>query len=842
MSWKAKWFYNFSMMTPFQNVIRRVVVSATLTFAMTLNAQVPGTAKWVQEDLLGTVDVEGIAMGEGVLFVQSFDWAAPLGGLVIRAVDPDTGEVRWVQSGDWSGGLVLGGGGQVITQGYGVGGARVLALSGDTGEELWGFQTDAQRLSQVSVGSDGTLFFGEKAGPDQPSRLYALTGEGGILKWQFLAAGSIYGAPSVGPDGTVYVLGGDRLYAIQGDSGIQKWQTEISNWTQDGSGHDHGPAIGPDGTLYLGAAWWINGAGGGAYNTKIMAMRPENGSVKWTAYVGGDGDSQPIVGPDGTVYMKSDGGGDDNMYAFNAANGSVKWVYPISGDGGDHMPVLGNDGVLYLPLYRGLVALNAATGSALWEYAPRIVGQGYEDYVSTDLLALDDQGTLYVGGTLALYTSSAGLATTGWPAWRHDNANTSNVNEVTGTGGGGSGGGVSAATAVASVTAGFVSSITVTSGGSGYVTAPNVTITGGGGSGATAIAVMDGGRVVQVVVTRAGSGYTSAPIVSFDQAKAEVALSLELEPVLRRPRITLQGASGTTLQIKRAASLSGSWEPWTNVVVEPAGVVLLDPEPGAARFYQAREIVPEPFPVANMVWIEPGTFMMGSPESELDRLADEAFHEVTLTQGYYMGKYEVTQQDYLAVMGNNPSYFKGEMNLPVEQVAWEEATNYCHLLTLQQWNNGSLPNGWQYRLPTEAQWEYACRAGTTTAFHYGNTLTAEMACIQGYFPYLDGIGHFYDPDGLLVESTVPVGSYAPNDKGIYDMHGNVFEWCLDWNDDYPAGPVTDPIGPDQGRHRSVRGGSWSYSAHNARSAFRISTMPTNRNYTLGFRPVLVQVP
>ncbi|MBO4545754.1 MAG: formylglycine-generating enzyme family protein [Verrucomicrobia bacterium] len=234
----------------------------------------------------------------------------------------------------------------------------------------------------------------------------------------------------------------------------------------------------------------------------------------------------------------------------------------------------------------------------------------------------------------------------------------------------------------------------------------------------------------------------------------------------------------------------------------------------------------------DMVWIEPGTFMMGSPENEQGRANNETQHKVTLTQGYWLGKYEVTQKQYQAIMGKNPSNFKGA-TLPVEKVSWEDAMAFCAKLTASEKEAGRLPSGYEYTLPTEAQWEYACRAGTTTALNSGKDLTNGTQCSEmgevGWYSYNSG------------EKTHPVGQKKPNAWGLYDMHGNVLEWCLDWNGDYPLAPVTDPTGPDNGTSRVIRGGGWNFIAGGCRSASRSNYGPTYNSYFCGFRVALSSV-
>jgi formylglycine-generating enzyme required for sulfatase activity len=214
---------------------------------------------------------------------------------------------------------------------------------------------------------------------------------------------------------------------------------------------------------------------------------------------------------------------------------------------------------------------------------------------------------------------------------------------------------------------------------------------------------------------------------------------------------------------------------------------------------------------ANMVRINGGTFAMGSPGSEPERNDSELQHRVTVSS-FYLGRYEVTQREWWEVMGYNPSEFGGD-DLPVEKVSWYEAVEYCNA---RSWNEGLTPaytiNGehvtWNrnangYRLPTEAEWEYACRAGTTTPYYTGNSVS--------------GAGWHKGNSG---GKTHPVGQRQPNAWGLYDMHGNVDEWCWDWGGEYPRGAQTDPTGTGTGPHRVIRGGSWWTPESFLRSAWR----------------------
>jgi len=226
--------------------------------------------------------------------------------------------------------------------------------------------------------------------------------------------------------------------------------------------------------------------------------------------------------------------------------------------------------------------------------------------------------------------------------------------------------------------------------------------------------------------------------------------------------------------------------------------------------------------------IPAGKFLMGSPATEEGRDQNENQHEVTLTQGFRMGVHEVTQAQYEQVMGKNPSAFKGA-TLPVERVSYDDALEFCQKLS-------DLPAekaaGRKYRLPTEAEWEYACRAGTSTPFHFGNELNGTQANCNGNAPYGT------TPKGPYLRKTSSVGSYPANAWGLHDMHGNVMEWCQDWYGDYPKYLNKDPKGSSNGERRVLRGGSWGYGASYCRAGMRDWDAPGYRSSSCGFRLLL----
>jgi formylglycine-generating enzyme required for sulfatase activity len=231
-----------------------------------------------------------------------------------------------------------------------------------------------------------------------------------------------------------------------------------------------------------------------------------------------------------------------------------------------------------------------------------------------------------------------------------------------------------------------------------------------------------------------------------------------------------------------------------------------------------------------LVWIPPGEFIMGSAPEEIGRDSDEGPQtRVVIRDGFYLGKHEVTQGEYQALMGVNPSINAGNPLRPVEKLSWYEAMEFCERLTTQAERDGTLPEGWQFRLPTEAEWEYACRAGTTTRFSYGDDKTELQLGDFGWFTR--------NSDSM----THPVGLKQPNAWGLYDLHGNVWEWCLDrWGGLLPGSSVTNAPAAARGTLRAARGGSWLYEARSCRSANRDDYSAANKCGDLGMRVVLAK--
>ena len=218
----------------------------------------------------------------------------------------------------------------------------------------------------------------------------------------------------------------------------------------------------------------------------------------------------------------------------------------------------------------------------------------------------------------------------------------------------------------------------------------------------------------------------------------------------------------------------------------------------------------------DLVLIHPGKYRMGGRNTD----DEKPVHEVTISKAFYIGKYDVTQEQYKAVMKNDPSNFKGPKN-PAERVTWDEAQTFC--------KNLSATSSTTVRLPTEAEWEYACRAGSTTTYCFGDSE--------------DGLAAYAWYSGNANDTTHPVGEKKPNAWGLYDMHWNVWNWCVDWYDAnyYASSPKIDPPGPASGTEHVVRGGSWHHGVTSARSACRYHFAPELRHTLLGFR-VVVDVP
>jgi uncharacterized protein (TIGR02996 family) len=249
----------------------------------------------------------------------------------------------------------------------------------------------------------------------------------------------------------------------------------------------------------------------------------------------------------------------------------------------------------------------------------------------------------------------------------------------------------------------------------------------------------------------------------------------------------------------------------------------------------------------DLALIPAGSFRMGSPRREARRMEDEHLRTVTISKAFYLSVHLVTQQQFQLVTGSNPSHFTADRaeckgldteRFPVESATWYEAQQFCERLTERE---RTREQGWEYRLATESEWEYAARAWLSSRwpFHYGAALYPQQANFNGRYPYPPDNE---DPNGVYLERPTVVGSYAPNAFGLFDMHGNLDEWCLDWDSEMEPGDTTDPQGPPDGMEKIVRGGSWRGQGEDCRSAVRIGEDPDARINYVGFRVALVRMP
>jgi len=353
---------------------------------------------------------------------------------------------------------------------------------------------------------------------------------------------------------------------------------------------------------------------------------------------------------------------------------------------------------------------------------------------------------------------------------------------------------------------------------------------GWGRSGARGLSPVARAPSGTIVMFAAGAGQQAA-----DGEGRNGLFTSQLLTNLRAPGLSVFDIFDRTMG-QVSSMTNGDQEPELSLRFSGANSIYLGTRPAAVT------PTPQPTPAATtnttvpegFVHIQGGTFAMGSPANEAGRGNNETQRQVSVSS-FMMSRYEITQREYQEVMGTNPSHFTGDLNRPVEQVSWFDAVEYCNRRSQREglspaytisgsvdnrtvtWNR--IANG--YRLPTEAEWEYACRAGTTTAYNTGANIS-------------NNTGWYYANSG---NTTRPVGQLPANAWGLYDMHGNVLEWCWDWYGDYPAGAQSDPTGASSGSNRVVRGSSWLTAAALVRSASRSYLTPTIRSYIIGFRVV-----
>jgi len=289
-----------------------------------------------------------------------------------------------------------------------------------------------------------------------------------------------------------------------------------------------------------------------------------------------------------------------------------------------------------------------------------------------------------------------------------------------------------------------------------------------------------------------------------------------------------RGIAGVQFQVQFTTNLANAiWSPlYTQVSTSVTEFSALAPvlAQQTARYYRVQRSprlqVPD-----SMVYIPPGTFLMGTPINDPNKTPNELTpFQVTLTQGFWISQFEVTQSDYQNLICTNPATFASDLDRPIESMSWSNAMNYCSLLTERERQAGRLPTSYLYRLPTEAEWEYAARAGTTNGFSFGD----DWSLLGGYGWY----------NGNSQSTTHLVGKLPPNPWGLQDIHGNVFEWCWDWIATAPSQPVTDFRGSTTNILHAVRGGAWSFPWVNCRSSWRTGFAATARRADVGFRIIL----
>lgn len=326
----------------------------------------------------------------------------------------------------------------------------------------------------------------------------------------------------------------------------------------------------------------------------------------------------------------------------------------------------------------------------------------------------------------------------------------------------------------------------------------------------------------QVRVSNNAGSVGSSPVpLSVRSVVLEATELQSLPGDVQMREMEVRGVSGLNAALEKAPTVGGPWIEWTNIVPTPQGVIIADSSRTVGpQFYRAKvSLAAAP---VGFVWIPPGTFIMGSPPSEPGRRENELQHQVTLSRGFWMCEHEVTQAEFKNVMQVNPSMIVGQ-DLPVGQVSWGSAVEYCKRLTERERSSGTIAEWHTYRLPTEAEWEYAARAGTTSP-RYGQ---------------LDDVAWHSENSNA---SPHAVRTKAPNAWGLYDMIGNMTEWVWDWGGDYPTGPVMDPSGPSVPpifrRTRITRGGAYHLAQEFCRSASRLGVLVDMQNGGAGFRVVL----
>jgi formylglycine-generating enzyme required for sulfatase activity/outer membrane protein assembly factor BamB len=651
------------------------------------------------------------------------------------------------------------------------------ALNGNTGQYKWGFNVSGFSHAPV-IGRDATVYVGN--GDDTAPALLALESATGNTKWKFPIG---VASPAIGPDGTLYGGGDAIFYALEGATGQKRWESPLLV--------DLPPVIGIDGTVYVGSAG------------KLIALNGVTGLKVWETALEGQGSSSPLVGADGTLYVSRKEG---KVLSLDGQTGAVTGEF-ITGGSITYSPTMGRDGTLYVGTTNGhLYAFAARSVGGLANSSwPKERGNAqntgrvnpealldYQWYFNGQALPGETQATLHratIGtnpaGRYSIMVSHSSGTVTSNAFFTLDSVSTSPspLNGVTLFE-------FEAVPVAFAVQASSGLPLTYTWMKDG------VALPGKSGPTWTLSHVKAGDAGDYAVVISAGGFAVRLDLESFKVDGAAMKLSSAQALGDGVFEVTWEGKVGVAYPLLVSSDLV-QWSILTNVISagERSRVLDLEAPRYPQRFYRVATFFK---PVTNMalVYIKPGTFLMGSPSTEQDRSVNEGPQtQVTLTKGFWMGKYEVTQSEYLAVMGSNPSAIKRDPNCPVETVTWFNATNYCARLTQRERGAGRIPTNSVYRLPTEAEWEYACRAGTSTRFSYGDD--PRYTNLKNYAWYYDISGH----------TTHPVGQKLPNPWGLYDMHGNVWEWCQDWYGTYRGGAAVDPQGPASGADRVIRGGN-----------------------------------
>jgi formylglycine-generating enzyme required for sulfatase activity len=349
------------------------------------------------------------------------------------------------------------------------------------------------------------------------------------------------------------------------------------------------------------------------------------------------------------------------------------------------------------------------------------------------------------------------------------------------------------------------------------------------------------GKLVKLTILLAGTLLLNSPLH---------AQPTELSATLT-PTVIINGPSGSLQQVQYSTNPadSNSWVILDHVRLGTLPTPYFDfNTSGEKRFYRTLLMGVAD---TNLVWIPGGTFLMGTPDTEAGRGTNEGPQTmVTLTKGFFIGRFEVRNSEWMAIFTNVP--FLGDelltnyLERPVRNIRWEQAKSYCALKTALDLEAGRIPAGWEYTLPTEAQWEYACRAGTTSVFHFGNEIRRDAirqdAAFLATSPYPTNL---VPVNPIFDTPPMPVGSFSPNAFGLYDMHGNLEEWCLDIYpvgplQQYPGGSVADPFGTNTTGAFVLRGGATTLPGTDCRSGFRRGRTNPTPSFTFGFRIVLVK--